>query len=79
MQTYINIEKSTGFPVEYQKGIENYKDAIMHLEEAITLHHEAVSYFITGNKDEAHISLINAYCHTEQALNIQKEILKKHA
>ena len=79
MQTYINIEKSTGFPVEYQKGVENYKNAIMDLEEAILLHHEAVRHFITGNKYEAHISLVKAYCFTEHALSIQKEILKKHA
>jgi hypothetical protein len=79
MQTHIIKEKPMGFPIEYQKGIENYKNAIMDLEEAILLHHEAVRHFITGNKYEAHISLVKAYCCTEHARSIQKEILKKHA
>jgi hypothetical protein len=78
MAVLISKEQTNMFSYENNNGIENQKNIIIHLEEAIKHHQKAASYLETGNLHEAQISTIKANGQTEHALMGQKEIIKKY-
>ena len=68
----VSTKKKIATDVENKKGVENHKNAIIQLEEAIKHHREAAKQLEMMNNDQARISTMKANGHTEHALSDQK-------
>ncbi len=77
--TATTTEKTNISPVEKQERIEDHKKTAGHLEEAAKHHLDAAKHHEVGDPKKASHSTTKANGHQLIAIEIQKEIAKKHA
>ena len=72
------IQHETNSFSENKKGIENHKQAALHLEAAARFHRDAAKYHEAGNHEKAYKSSLIAYGHQSLANELGNQDIRHH-